>query len=67
MNQAEIYFNQERQDDIFGDGVVSTLCLFAIAILGIPLFGYLPLVGVATGAAFVVATYWRTEQMEDEN
>ena len=21
MNQTEIYFNQERQDDIFGDGV----------------------------------------------
>lgn len=59
MNQAEIYFNQERQDDIFGDGVVSTLCIFAVTIFCIPLFGYLPLIGVGAGAALVVATRWR--------
>jgi|AP45_3_1055517.scaffolds.fasta_scaffold956246_1 hypothetical protein len=64
MNQAEIHFNQELQDDILGDGVLSTFCVLAAAILCIPFFGFLPLLAACLGLVSMVATTRLLETLE---
>ena len=56
MNQAQMKSKQELRDEVAGDGVTLTLCVFGIAILCIPFFGFLPLMSACLGLVSVVAT-----------